>query len=303
MGRRRKPGGPTGVLLVDKPRGITSFQVVAAVRRLLGSSKAGHTGTLDPMATGLLPVCLGDATRIATFLTEGDKAYRAEVLLGVETDSLDADGAVVRRDPPEAWADLTEDAVRAAMSAFRGPILQRPPALSAIKVDGQRAYARARRGETVELAERPVTIHALELVELRLPHLVIDVRCSKGTYIRTLGADLAASLGLAAHLTALRRTAVGPLSVVDSTPLEVLQLDADAAAARLEDCATALAHLPALHLDDAQATHIRCGRRFAEAGAVGLHRALDERGRILAVVARDAEGEVTVVRGFPTAGA
>lgn len=302
MGRRgRRRGRPlTGVLLVDKPVGITSFKLVDRVRRALDADKAGHTGTLDPMATGLLPVCLGISTRLARFVSDADKAYRATMLLGIATDTLDAEGEVVATDDPARVAAVDAAAVERAMAGFRGAIEQRPPAYSAIKVDGERLYDKARRGEAVEAPPRTVHIHALTLVEAAPPRFTFDVRCSKGTYVRTLAADLAAAVGLHAHLVALRRTAIGALDVADAVPLADIEAEPEAALSRRLAPADALAHLPALRPPRAVVDDLYHGRRhrFPDAPP-GPCRVLDEAGRLVAVVDVQGDGPADILRGLP----
>ncbi|MCB9554319.1 MAG: tRNA pseudouridine(55) synthase TruB [Myxococcales bacterium] len=299
-GRRRRGQPHAGVLLVDKPQGLTSFALVERVRRAVGADKAGHTGTLDPMATGLLPVCLGATTRLARFISDADKGYRATMLLGVRTDSLDADGAVVDRAPDAAVAAIDAAAVEAAMQRFLGPITQVPPAFSAIKVEGERLYDKARRGEAVEAPPRAVTIHRLALVDAAPPRFTFDVGCSKGTYVRTLAADIGDALGVGAHLVALRRTAIGALRVDDALPLDAIEADPAAALARRLDAAAAIRHLPAVTADAAAVTDLRCGRRRAFADAPrGPCAVLDPAGVLVAII--DAAGlePAEILRGFP----
>lgn len=212
----------SGILVVDKPGGITSHQVVSRARRALGTKKVGHAGTLDPLATGVLVLGVGRATRLLGHLSLGDKAYDATIRLGQATTTDDADGEVT--DAPGAGA-LTREQVEAALAAFRGAIRQVPSSVSAIKVNGQRAYALARRGDDVVLPARPVTISRLEVVDARatvaggVPVLDVDVtvECSSGTYVRALARDLGAVLGVGGHLTALRRTRVGPFPLARAT--------------------------------------------------------------------------------------
>ncbi|MCA9540122.1 MAG: tRNA pseudouridine(55) synthase TruB [Myxococcales bacterium] len=300
MARADRAAGPEprGVLLIDKPSGLTSFGVVARVRRALGIKRVGHTGTLDPLATGLLPICVGAATRLVPFLTDAGKTYRATVRLGVATDTYDADGQIVQRDPLEAVAAITADQVEATLAQFRGVIDQRPPAFSAIQVDGERLYARARRGEAVEAPVRTVTVHRLEMLSFASPDLIIEVDCSKGTYIRSLAVDLGAALGLGAHLSALRRLRVGAFDVDDALSLDALT--ADVAKAALVTPAAALAHLPAVQPDEAVVTDVRVGRRPPLPNVPpGLSRLLDATGRLVAIIdARGAE-PLEIVRGFP----
>ena len=229
MARSSLGPGFDGILVIDKPIGPTSHDIVGLVRRLAATRRVGHGGTLDPFATGVLPIFLGRATRVVEFHLKDDKAYRATVCFGESSSTDDLEG---EREPSKGPAP-TRETVEAALPAFTGPIEQRPPAYSAIKVGGRRAYAMARAGETVELASRGVTIHGLDLVEWdetdpQRPYAVIDVTCSAGTYIRSLARDLGASLGTAAYLGALRRTAAGPFGGAEAHALDAVR---DAAAA------------------------------------------------------------------------
>ena len=208
MGRRRKHGRDIdGILLLDKPLHLTSNEALQRVKRLYQANKAGHTGSLDPLATGLLPVCLGGATKFSTYLLDADKHYRVRIRLGVTTTTADAEGEVLETRPvvgvDEAW-------LRAVMERFLGPIEQLPPMYSAVKHQGERLYKLARQGIEVERQPRTVTIHSMELIDLALPELELDVHCSKGTYVRTLAEDLGAELGCGGHVIGLRRTGVGP---------------------------------------------------------------------------------------------
>ncbi len=259
-------GGQGGVLAVDKPAGPTSHDVVARARKALGERRVGHTGTLDPFATGLLMLCVGKATRLAEYLTGLDKTYEAVARLGAATDTLDPEGEVVAES--DGWKDLTPASVEAALGALRGDLDQIPPAYSAKKIAGEAAHRRVRRGEEVALEPRRVTVHELELTRLELPEVAFRVRCSSGTYVRALARDLGEALGVGAHLTALRRTAVGPFGVGGAVSLEDLEagrvperawrtpLEALARFPRREvdaDVATRLAHgmvLPAPDEDD-----------------------------------------------------
>jgi len=245
------------VLRVDKPVGPTSHDVVGAVRRALGTRRVGHTGTLDPFASGLLLVCVGSATRIAEHLTGLPKRYEATLRFGTATDTDDRTGQPVATD--EAWRALDADAVAAALDGFRGEIQQAPPAYSAKKIQGERAYRLARRGQAVAPAPVSVTVHAFELVELALPTARFEVACSSGTYIRALARDLGTALGTSAHLTGLRRTRVGSHGVEGAVTLADLGDDAALAAASLTPL-EALAHLPTLRVDDAAAAELAHGR-------------------------------------------
>lgn len=251
----RKPD-PCGVLLVDKPLGPTSFDVVRRVRRALRVRAAGHTGTLDPAASGLLPICLGDATRIARFLTDGDKEYVGVVRFGQTTDTLDAAGEVLEtRDP----SGVTRDAVEAAARAMLGPRLQTPPMYSAKRVDGKRLYELARQGVEVERKPTPIEIHELEVVAFARPEATIRVRASKGTFIRVVAQELGEALGSGAHLSSLRRTGSGSLDVRHAIPLERVEHAPEDALARLLPVEAALAFLPAVQLDDRHAKSVAFG--------------------------------------------
>lgn len=209
-----------GVLLVDKPVGITSFDVIRQLRRTLKTRKIGHAGTLDPFASGLLILCVGDYTRFAGYLTDDDKRYRATVAWGIETNTDDCEGTPVQEFPiPAGWENTLEQ----LLPRFRGVISQVPPAFSAIHIDGERAYARARKGEEVEIPAREITVHTLDIVETGVDYCVIDVIASKGTYIRALGRDLGRALGMGAHLSALRRTRSGSFDVEDAVSIEQIQ--------------------------------------------------------------------------------
>ena len=214
--RRRHGRNVSGILLLDKPRGISSNEALQRVKRFFKAAKAGHTGSLDPLATGLLPVCLGGATKFSSFLLDADKHYRVRVRLGVTMTTADAEGEVVT----EVSADgVSERDLQAALARFRGPIEQLPPMYSAVKHQGERLYKLARRGIEVERTPRSVTIHRIELRRFEPPEFEIDVHCSKGTYVRTLAADLGEALGCGGHVTDLRRTGVGPYLAVSYTHL------------------------------------------------------------------------------------
>lgn len=245
-----------GLVVVDKPAGITSHDVVARVRRLAGTRKVGHAGTLDPMATGVLVLGVDRATRLLGHLMLTDKAYSATVRLGTTTTSDDADGEVLVERPVEG---VTSERVREALATMVGEIEQVPSAVSAIKVDGRRAYDRVRAGEDVELAARTVRVDSIEVTRHEGPEVDIDVRCSSGTYIRAIARDLGELLGCGAHLTALRRTAVGPYGLDVARTLEDLADDFGV----LPIAEAARAAFPVLDLDEAQAADVRFGRRLA----------------------------------------
>ena len=298
---------PNGVVLVDKPQGLTSHDVVARMRRAAGTRKVGHAGSLDPMATGLLIVGVGSATRLLTHVVGTDKVYDATIRLGESTVTDDAEGDVTARAEADAVDAVTGEAIGAGIRALTGPIEQVPSTVSAIKVDGKRAYARARAGEDVELAARPVTIHEFALRETRrMPGLIdldVTVACSSGTYIRALARDLGAALGVGGHLTMLRRTSVGPFAVAAATPLDALTGGDVAVPDVLLTPADAAARLfPVLELDPQQAIDLGHGKKLhvAAPGAPGVRAAIDGAGRLVALAAVSATGVVRVETGFPS---
>ncbi len=244
----------SGILLVDKPQGITSHDVVSRTRRAAGTRKVGHAGTLDPMATGLLLLGLNSSTRLLTYFVGLDKEYFATILLGVSTDSDDADGVVVST---ISAGSITDAAIEAELVKLRGEISQVPSTVSAIKVDGKRAYDLAREGQEVVLKARSVTIGAFEVLERRGDELDVRVECTSGTYIRALARDLGAALGVGAHLTALRRTRVGPFRIEDAAQLE----DIDVAASMIGPVDAASRLFPTVALSDIQALELAQGTR------------------------------------------
>jgi tRNA pseudouridine55 synthase len=259
------PTSTSGILLVDKQGGMTSHDVVGRVRRIAGTRKVGHAGTLDPMATGLLVLGLNSSTRLLTFLVGLDKQYVATIRLGQTTDTDDAEGSVTAETDAAA---VTEDAVRTALAAFLGRISQVPSSVSAIKVDGRRAYDRVRDGEVVELAAREVTISAIDVLAVR-PGRVADVDvvvdCSSGTYIRAIARDLGTALGVGGHLTALRRTRVGPFAVDDGVVLPDRgddSRDDEVMAALRSPASVASAVLPTRELTPVETRELVYGRRI-----------------------------------------
>ncbi|HSW30733.1 MAG TPA: tRNA pseudouridine(55) synthase TruB [Longimicrobiales bacterium] len=257
-------GSLHGVLPVDKPVGMTSHDVVASARRALGERRIGHTGTLDPFASGLLLLCVGEATRLAEYLTGMDKTYEATVLLGMATDSGDRDGAVLARS--DAWREVSRDALDAALARFRGDLQQLPPTLSAKKVAGVPAHRRVRRGEEVTLQPQAVTVHELTVTGCAPPEVHLFLRCSSGTYVRSLARDLGEALGVGAHLTALRRTAVGLFGVVGAVGLADLEDHARVDGALLSPL-DALAHLPRWMVEAESAADLGHGRAVDAADA------------------------------------
>lgn len=299
-----------GVLVVDKPKGPTSYDVVRRIQRGLArlwnlphprSLKVGHGGTLDPLATGVLPICVGEGTKLAPFLLDADKEYEAEVRFGIETDTLDAAGTVL------AEADVTglgREQVSAALACFRGDISQVPPMYSALKHQGRALYSYARAGEEIARSPRQLTIHALELMDWQPPHAQLRIRCSKGTYVRVLAADLGRALGVGAHLANLRRTASGPFVIAQARPLEEIEgLIGQGKSPGLVSLSEALAHLPALTPDLELAAAFWQGKKVALA-AVGLPDDTEGRLRVLRadgtllVVAEASAGQLRTLRGF-----
>ncbi|MCG7931656.1 MAG: tRNA pseudouridine(55) synthase TruB [Candidatus Thiodiazotropha lotti] len=221
MGRRRNRGrNINGVLLLDKPQGMTSNKALQEVKFLYKAAKAGHTGSLDPLATGLLPICFGEATKLSAFLLDADKRYLVKVKLGETTTTADAEGDVVETSDPSG---VTEDALRETMAEFLGEQQQLPPMYSAIKHNGERLYKLARQGIEVEREPRTIHIHGIDLLSFDLPEFEMDVRCSKGTYVRTLAEDIGKRLGCGAYVSGLRRTGVGPYDDQSMLTLEQVQ--------------------------------------------------------------------------------
>jgi len=247
-----------GVLLLDKPVGLSSNDALIRAKRVMNAKKAGHTGTLDPFATGLLPLCFGEATKFSQDLLEADKTYEATVHLGIRTDTGDTEGEAIETLP----VDVTIEQIEAALARFRGPILQVPPMYSALKRDGKALYEYAREGIVLEREARPVTIHALELIGYEAPMLKIRVTCSKGTYVRVLGEDIGAVLGTGAHLNALRRIQVGALTLDGMITLEALQAHAEPRSL-LAPVDALLSTFPAVELTAELAKRFLNGQRLA----------------------------------------
>jgi tRNA pseudouridine55 synthase len=248
-----------GVLLIDKPVGLSSNDALIRAKRIVNAKKAGHTGTLDPFATGLLPLCFGEATKFSQDLLEADKTYLATVHLGVATTTGDTEGETLSTQPVD---QVTPARIEAALARFRGPILQVPPMYSALKRDGKAYYEYAREGIVLEREARPVTIHGLEFIGYEAPMLTIRVCCSKGTYVRVLGEDIGAALGCGAHLNALRRVQVGTLTVDGMVTLEQLQAHADPLSL-LAPVDALLSSFPRLDLTDELAKRFLNGQRLA----------------------------------------
>lgn len=302
-----------GVLIVDKPSGPTSFDVVRKLRGLGKGRKAGHTGTLDPMASGLLPICLGDATRIAGFILEGDKGYEGVIQLGQDTDTWDATGKVVAESDASG---LDADRVRAAVEAMQGEYWQTPPMYSAVRVGGKRLYELARQGEEIERRPRKVHLYSIEMVEYDTAahRVTIRVQCSKGTYIRAIAYELGEALGVGAHLMGLRRLASGPFSLEKALPLEkILSWMAEGRKeeieARVISMADALSDMPTLRLDEERSRKVAYGKilggrdlasgGWQSGGEESRVRILAPDGRLLAV-AEERDGGLRYLRVFVT---
>lgn len=278
-----------GILIVDKPQGLTSHDVVAVVRRAAKTGKVGHAGTLDPMATGVLVVAIGSATRTLEYLTAHDKRYTATVRLGQNTTTYDAEGEVTFTYEGEL-PDFSS--IENAVASQRGKIAQVPPIFSAIKQDGEPLYAKARRGEAVEVAAREVTVHQLDIVAWSPPELMIEVRCSKGTYIRSIAYDIGAALGVGGHLTALRRTASGAFTETQAHSLEEIRAATpEMVAGWLLPVGAGLEGLPSFVVTPPEIVALRQGKNLTASEGQGIARALDETGRLIAIVEwRDGRG-------------
>lgn len=269
------PRGPEGLLLLDKPKGMTSHDVVDAVRRTLGTRKVGHAGTLDPMATGLLLVGAGRATRLLRFFGDLPKVYEGTARLGVETDTLDADGTVVR----SSAVEVSRAQVEAAVAALVGESMQRPPAYSAVKVGGRKLYESARAGETVEAAPRRIRVDAFEVRSFDGRDVEFGVTCSGGTYVRVLAADVGTALGCGAHLTRLRRTAIGPYRVDDAE-----EPDGVTAPRPVE---AAVAHLPRVDISGDEASAASNGSILGPAGLSGPYAVFGPDDRLIGIYRDD----------------
>jgi tRNA pseudouridine55 synthase len=281
--------GPEGVVVIDKPSGCTSFDVVRDLRRASRQKRIGHCGTLDPMATGVLVVCLGWSTRLVPWLTSDRKTYEAEIQFGVTTDTDDAEGALLQRAEVPQWS---EDEIERVLDGFRGTIEQVPPRYSAIHVDGKRAHALARAGDAFELAPRTVVVHALTTVHRTADRLTLTLDVSKGTYIRSIARDLGMRLGCGAHLVRLRRTRSGVFGVDAATPHD--QAREPFPFERLLSRWDALAGMPALAVDEPELRRMRFGQTVpvAPENPPGTYRVASAPGVLLAVVRveRDDEG-------------
>ncbi|TPG10199.1 tRNA pseudouridine(55) synthase TruB [Rhodanobacter glycinis] len=290
-----------GIVLLDKPLGLSSNQALQSVRRLLRAAKGGHTGALDPLATGLLPLCFGEATKLAGSLLGARKAYLAECRLGITTDTADSEGEIVQQ---RVVPELDEVTIETALARLRGHILQVPPMYSALKQDGERLYAKARRGEIVEVAPREVDVYRLDLLARNSDTLKLLVECGSGTYVRSLAVDLGEDLGCGAHLTALRRIWVEPFREPRMVTLEQLEQAAEqgdeALLAWLLPVAAGLSDLPEVQLDESQSMAISRGQpiQLDPPPPAGRCAAFASDGALLALLELDAEGRTRILRGF-----
>ena len=281
-----------GIVIVDKPQGWTSQDVTARLRRVFGTRRIGHGGTLDPMATGVLPVFVGRATRAVEFFEHAEKTYETVLRLGITTDTEDMTGTVLT----EENVSFTEEQLQETLAAFRGEILQVPPMYSALKVNGQKLCDLARKGKTVERQPRPVTIHELTLVERGENTLRLRVRCSKGTYIRTLCKDIGEKLGCGGCMESLRRVAAGEYTIDEAVPLQTL-LDTEEPEKYLRGVDTMFRNYPAVTLTANQETRCRNGNAFSVSLAAGIYRAYGQSGEFLMLAKVDG-GVMSTIKSF-----
>lgn len=293
--KRERGRALDGILLLDKPLGLTSNAALQEVKRLFQARKAGHTGSLDPLATGLLPICFGEATKLTGYMLDADKRYRFTCRLGEITATGDAEGEILERRPVPA---LTEADIRPVLARFTGALMQTPPMYSAVKHQGQRLYDLAREGKVVAREPRPVTIHRMDLVDWQSPEMELDVRCSKGTYVRTLAEDIGTALGSGAHVSRLRRLGVGPFDEPEMHTLESLRQRAAEGQARLDASVlpldASLTHLPEVRLTRDSAWYLKQGQpvQVPRAPTRGLVRVLTAEGQFLGVGEIDEDGRV-----------
>lgn len=281
-----------GIVIVDKPQGWTSQDVTARLRRVFGTRRIGHGGTLDPMATGVLPVFVGRATRAVEFFEHAEKTYETVLRFGITTDTEDMTGTVLT----EENVSFTEEQLQETLTAFRGEILQIPPMYSALKVNGQKLCDLARKGKTVERQPRPITIHELTLVERGENTLRLRVRCSKGTYIRTLCKDIGEKLGCGGCMESLRRVAAGEYAIDEAVPLQTL-LDTEEPEKYLRDVDTMFRNYPAVTLTANQETRCRNGNAFSVSLAPGTYRAYSQGGEFLMLAKVDG-GVMSTIKSF-----
>lgn len=301
MARRGRSKGRkvNGIFLLNKPTGISSNQALQRVKRLFNAAKAGHTGSLDPLASGMLPICLGEATKFSQFLLESDKRYQVQGLLGIKTETADAEGAVIET----AEVNVSEADFLSVMDNYRGNIMQIPSMYSAIKVNGQPLYKLAREGITIERKPRPVTIHKLELIKFDSPYAEMDVYCSKGTYIRNLVEDMGDDLGCGAHVTRLHRSQVGPYLSEDMLTLEEAEaiVEESGLAAldkKLLPIYSSVAHWPEVILDASLAFYIQQGQpiQVAQSPASGGVRLMTDDNQFLGIGEINEDGMVAPKR-------
>ena len=287
-----------GWVILDKPIGMTSTHAVSRLKRIFNGKKAGHAGTLDPLASGILPVAFGEATKTVPYVQDGEKAYRFEVTWGIETDSDDSDGAVTQTS--DARPDAA--AIEALLPSFIGTIMQAPPAFSAIKINGERAYDLARDGQIVDIAARPILVHALRLVESDADTAVFEAECGKGTYVRAMARDMGRALGCYGHVTALRRTRVGPFRETDVVTLDALADAPDSAHLALRPLEAGLTETPCVIIDRDGAARLRRGQSLLLRGrdAPFEGEAYASCGGVVIAVGHVAHGELVPTRVFNT---
>ncbi len=283
-----------GVIIINKPEGKTSHDIVNILRRKFGTRRVGHTGTLDPMATGVLPVCIGNATRASDMLTDSDKKYRAELLLGKRTDTLDIEGEILEEKP----VSVTETEIRDAIIGFVGEIDQIPPMYSAIKKDGKKLYDLARQGIEIEREPRRISIYSIDIIDINIPYITIDVHCSKGTYIRSLCDDIGTRLGTGAVMTKLCRTYTAGFSIDEAYTLDELDAVADMEQT-LKATDTLFEYLPEIRLNEKQEKSIVNGVRMSwRQGTDGeTYRLYGADGRFLCI-SRLVEGRLVLIKSF-----
>ncbi|CAB0867844.1 tRNA pseudouridine(55) synthase TruB [Corynebacterium diphtheriae] len=291
----------SGLVIVDKPQGMTSHDVVSKIRRTFSTKKVGHAGTLDPMATGVLVLGLERGTKFLAHMVASTKSYTATIRLGAATTTDDREGETITSASPDQLAGITETKISDAVKQFRGSIMQRPAAVSAIKIDGKRAHRRVREGEKVEIPARPVTISRYDILEIRRDAAFIDidveVDCSSGTYIRSLARDLGEELGVGGHLTALRRTQVGPFTLDNAVTLE--KLEENPHVSLTLDQALAASY-PVLSVSEKEASDLAMGKWLTPRGLKGIHAAVDPHGRAIALVKEQGKRLATIFVARPS---
>lgn len=291
----------SGLVIVDKSQGMTSHDVVSKIRRIFSTKKVGHAGTLDPMATGVLVLGLERGTKFLAHMVASTKSYAATIRLGAATTTNDREGETITSASPDQLAAITETMISDAVEQFRGSIMQRPAAVSAIKIDGKRAHQRVREGEKVEIPARPVTISRYDILEIRRNAAFIDidveVDCSSGTYIRSLARDLGEELGVGGHLTALRRTQVGPFTLDNAVTLEKLE-ETPHVSLTLDQALAA--SYPVLSVSEKEASNLAMGKWLAPRGLKGTHAAVDPHGRTIALVKEQGKRLATIFVARPS---